>query len=149
MAEHHDQVRARMVQRIIQTGRHVQVDHVAGDAHHKEIAKALIKKQLGWNPGIRASQDDGLGVLSVTEMISPALALMMESSRALHKTQVALAQLKPGLSGGCGRLGLNPGGQGQQKKPETLHGCLLCASASRSQRRASSALTVSNCSCSG
>ena len=34
-------------------------DDVAGDTDNEQVAEALVKDELGRNPGIRASQDDG------------------------------------------------------------------------------------------
>ena len=59
----------------------VGVGHVAGHAHHKDIAHALVENDFDRNPGIGARKDCGHRMLAAGRSFMPPGGVLMRSHR--------------------------------------------------------------------
>jgi len=63
VAQHHDQRNAEHHRAVFETCEAILIDEVARDAHHEQLARALIEGELGRKAGIRAAHDAGERIL--------------------------------------------------------------------------------------
>src|SRR6185369_4897423 len=97
----------------------------AGDADDEEVAEALVKDELGRDPGVRAPQHDGEGLLRGRELGATGVEAGEGIRLAGGETAVSVAETGQRLSGGeHQRLGLlsrlaaqPPGFRGQLPGP--------------------------------
>jgi hypothetical protein len=74
MSEHNQQRAVKVVDGVLDTAEAYGIGDVSRSAHDEEIAQALVKNQLGRNPAVGTSEDDGMGLLSRSEFVAEAQA---------------------------------------------------------------------------
>jgi hypothetical protein len=76
------------------------VDHVASDADDEQIADANVKQDFGRDPGIRAADDDGFGILSMSESAEIRRAAAGVDDLPLHEALITGEKFAQGFVGG-------------------------------------------------
>ena len=119
VAQHHDQRNAEHHRAVFETGEAILIDEVARDAHHEQLARALIEGKLGRKAGIRAAHDAGERILRLragdaSDRVVPA------GRRIAGVAGVALLQVRERLIGADGvgrrRGRLRPGRQRRKRR---------------------------------
>ena len=82
-------------------------DDIAGDPDHEDVAHAYVEEDLRGDPGIRAGDDHGMGILSFRKGAKIFRAATWACGLAFHKTSVAFEEVVPRPIGADGRRGFS------------------------------------------
>jgi hypothetical protein len=69
MSEHDQQRAVKVVDGVLDAPQANGIGDVASRAHDEKIAEALVKNQIRRNAAVRARQDDGMRLLSGSELV--------------------------------------------------------------------------------
>ena len=99
VAEHDEKGSVQMTARILQAARDLRREHISRDADDEQLAEAGIENQLRRYPRITATQDRGIGTLSLCEFSENFFLHRGKSRPAGDKPRVALFQALQGFVG--------------------------------------------------
>jgi len=78
-----------MIHGVFDAGQGGIIDNLTRCADDKDVSQPLIEDQLGWNPGVGASQDHCKGLLAGYKLSPPLRGLMGVAGIALRIAQVS------------------------------------------------------------
>jgi hypothetical protein len=73
VAEDDEERRLQMAARVLQAPRDFRRYHISRDADDEQLAKAGVEDQLGWHPGVAATEDGGIRMLALKEICEDLL----------------------------------------------------------------------------
>ena len=79
VAEDDEERRLQMAARVLQAPRDFRRYHISRDADDEQLAKAGVEDQLGWHPGVAATEDGGIRMLALKEICEDLLLHGRES----------------------------------------------------------------------
>jgi hypothetical protein len=89
VAEDDEERRLQMAARVLQAPRDFRRDHISRDADDEQLTKSGVEDQLGWHPGVAATEDGGVRVLALKEICEDLLLHGGESRRPGDESFIA------------------------------------------------------------
>jgi hypothetical protein len=90
--QYHDKPSTQRCCRVLNASYLGRLDYVSSNPNYKQIPKALVEDNLGWRPGVGATEQDRKRLLSARELTSPGLYADAIVSTVFNETTIAVPQ---------------------------------------------------------